>query len=415
MASFFQKNHLKFIERSASISEKPEINLLKKYNITDKIHLIRDQVKRFTSNEKMNNFNFMNSKIEKNNIYMKQKTMNNVISRNNNEFKINYSSLENDNTVYSTLKNSNDSNLILNTISRTDEKKHSFFKPIQTSFKKYTIFSKKVKIDLKKNCIKNVIERNLREKKHITFEKIKEKVLKNYTPNLTSKEISIITEPNDIKNNENDFKNYTNFNSFERNEKLLNTFVSPKRSKKNNLSFLKFKSEKELKTFTSLIKNKNNKRFSIDFSKFQKTNLDDYFFKKEVKKTGKIKAMRELKAISNILTEYEELNIDKGTYSKQNLNRIVELLKLKSFHFNEEEMNNIKEINIDKFDYNTEEGCYVINAISHLGPPPFLKTKFKSSTISKYNDSIGLGFGSYRNKDGKEYRKKIHNLKYKVD
>ena len=64
MASFFQKNHLKFIERSASISEKPEINLLKKYNITDKIHLIRDQVKRFTSNEKMNNFNFMNSKIE---------------------------------------------------------------------------------------------------------------------------------------------------------------------------------------------------------------------------------------------------------------------------------------------------------------------------------------------------------------
>ena len=50
-----------------------------------------------------------------------------------------------------------------------------------------------------------------------------------------------------------------------------------------------------------------------------------------------------------------------------------------------------------------------------MGPPPFLKTKFKSKTIFKYNDSMGFGFGSTRNKNGNIIREKVHTLKYKVE
>ena len=72
--------------------------------------------------------------------------------------------------------------------------------------------------------------------------------------------------------------------------------------------------------------------------------------KKKLKqrKKGKIKAFKELKAISNLMTEYEELNEDKEAYSKQNLNRIVELLQLKEYDYNEFEMNNPKEVKRDK-------------------------------------------------------------------
>ena len=401
MTSFLNKKIIANKGRSSSISFEPKDNLINHLKISDKKYILKNHIKRFTSD---NHVNENQSKIiNYKYLFEKKKT----ISRNNKELKVNNSSFENENTFPSTIKNT-DSNIYL----RSDSKKHSFFKPIHTAYKKYSIFSKKIKIDLKKSCIKNVIERNKMDVRNYTFDEIKKKVLKNYTPELAKNEFSFTTnEQTEVQTIDN------NSNIFLRNEKSLNTYASPTQNRRNNY-IVKFKSNRELinlKKLGNKVLNTNKIRYSIDPTKFPVINLDEYYFKKEVRKKGKIKAFKELKAISNLMTEYEELNEDKGAYSKQNLNRIVDLLQLKEYDYNEFEMNNPKEVKRDKITPETEEGCYILTAISRLGPPPFLKTKFKSKTISKYNDSMGFGFGSTRNKNDKVIKEKVHKLKYKVE
>ena len=401
MTSFLNKKIIANKGRSSSISFEPKDNLINHLKMSDKKYILKNHIKRFTSD---NHVNENQSKIiNYKYLFEKKKT----ISRNNKELKVNNSSFENENTFPSTIKNT-DSNIYL----RSDSKKHSFFKPIYTTYKKYSIFSKKIKIDLKKSCIKNVIERNKMDVRNYTFDEIKKKVLKNYTPNLAKNELSITTnEQTEVQTIDN------NSNIFLRNEKSLNTYASPTQNRRKNFD-IKFKSNRELinlKKIGNTLLNTNKIRYSIDLEKFPSINLENYYFKKETRKKGKIKALKELKAISNLLTEYEELNKDKGAYSQQNLNRIIDLLKLKEFDFNEFEMNNPKEVKRDKITPETEEGCYILTAISRIGPPPFLKTKFKSKTISKYNDSMGFGFGSTRNKNDKVIKEKVHKLKYKVE
>jgi hypothetical protein len=401
MTSSLNKNIFLNKERSISLSYAPKESLLNSFKMSDKKYILKNnEIKRYTSDNKINKNE--NIKISYKKLFEKKKS----ISRNNKDFKFHNSSMENENTFPSTIKN-NDSNFYLH----SDSKKHTFFQPIQTTYKKYSIFSKKIKIDLKKSCIKNVIERNKMDMKNYTFDEIKKKVLKNYTPELAKNEFSVNTnEPTDVQTIDN------NNNTFYRNEKSLNTYASPTQNRRNY--DLKFKSNKEiinLKKIGKKIIYTNKKRYSIDLTKFPIINLDEYYFRKEVRKKGKLKANKELKAISNLMTEYEELNEDKGSYSKKNLNRIVDLLRLKEFEFNEFEMNNPKDVKRDKITPETEEGCYILTAISRLGPPPFLKTKFKSKTIFKYNDSMGFGFGSTRNKNGNIIREKVHTLKYKVE
>ena len=401
MNSFLNKNIFINKERSISISFDPKQNSLNNLKMSEKKNMLRNHIKRYTSDSTVNNN--LSNKLSYKKLFEKKKTF----SRNNEELKINNSSFENENTFPSTIKN-NDSNIYL----RSDSKKHSFFKPTHKIYKKYSIFSKKIKIDLKKASIKKVIERNKMDVKNDTFDEIKKKVLKNYTPNLVKNELSITTnEPTEIQSIDN-----IN-NTFYRKEKSLNTYASPTQNRRKNFD-IKFKSNRELITLKKIgntLVNANKIRYSIDYEKFPSINLENYFFKKEARKKGKIKALKELKAISNLLTEYEELNKDKYAYSQQNLNRIIDLLKLKEFDFNEFEMNNPKEVKRDKITPETEEGCYILTAISRIGPPPFLKTKFKSKTISKYNDSMGFGFGSTRNKNNNVIREKVHTLKYKVE
>ena len=401
MTSFLNKNIFINKDRSISISFDPKDNLLNNLKMSEKKNTLRNHIKRYTSDNTVNQN--QSNKLSYKKLFEKKKTL----SRNNEELKLNNSSFENEITFPSTIKN-NDSNIYL----RSDSKKHSFFKPTYKIYKKYSIFSKKIKIDLKKGCIKKVIERNKMDRNNYTFDEIKKKVLKNYTPNLAKNELSITTnEPTEVQSIDN-----IN-NTFYRKEKSLNTYASPTQNRRKNFD-IKFKSNRELITLKKIgntLVNANKIRYSIDYEKFPSINLENYFFKKEARKKGKIKALKELKAISNLLTEYEELNKDKGAYSQQNLNRIIDLLKLKEFDFNEFEMNNPKEVKRDKITPETEEGCYILTAISRIGPPPFLKTKFKSKTISKYNDSMGFGFGSTRNKNNNVIREKVHTLKYKVE
>ena len=265
---------------------------------------------------------------------------------------------------------------------------HTYFKQPEIKFLKPKKINP-IKIILKKNCIENVIERNKMDShRNKTLDEIKKDIIDNYKNHHSQFQTSFITENND---------NYS-----------------------NEYFFLKKHSENipSIKLKNSIITNKE-KRFNSDLLEnnllnnvFTKDNLpsikEKLFNKKQLKKIGEEKANKILKAIRNMsCKEYEILDKSKETINRNNLNRIIELMsiiKLKKYDIE----NEFGELS---YNPNSYEGNYVTKLIYNLGPLRLIKQNFKNTTIQKFNNSKGTGFGVPRYHE--DIKENVKHLKYK--
>ena len=306
----------------------------------------------------------------------------------------------NDKNNNSTIPSSRLNNESINSLYKTDDKTHVFFKD---KYPKTNVikskFKNKIKISLKKNSIERVIERNkmtgcLNTK---NFEQLKQKILSR-------------------KNNQRKSHFRVSIKSIKEEaipKKLSHTFnsyLSPVQTR--NSSYLQLESiEKIKKSITPIKENEENffkiKRMSQDEKFVPKNKIENYYFKIKVKELGKQKTQKTLKAIRDIIpSKYEKLKENSENYSIKNLSRVKELVHLKRNNFEESIKKYRARVNPE-----SNEGYFYLKTITQY-KPSFFKKKFKPNTISKYVNYKGFGFGVTRN--GREINEKYDKLRFKT-
>ena len=244
------------------------------------------------------------------------------------------------------------------------------------------------KIELKQDIIKNVIERNKIVFHKTTFNEMSNLIKNRYKTKQNwyyQKEFEHIQNANsDLSNDitENDNNIYYNYNNFNKNE---NNKIGIRKqltfSLNQNTNFLKS---------THFSKNFPIKRL---MSKKEQLPSINYEERKRIIKNAKKKTNKILHAIETLDKEYEEWNINKGTYSSNNLCRVVHLIDIVKYGKTFEDL----EIGTSK----TE----LIKFIKDYNRPRLLKTDFKIQTLEKFKSMKGFGFGSYRS--GEEYKEMV--------
>lgn len=117
--------------------------------------------------------------------------------------------------------------------------------------------------------------------------------------------------------------------------------------------------------------------------------------KNKILENARQKTEKLLFSIENMLNkEYEELNYDKGTYSVNNLCRVINLIGI---------IKHGKTVEEDEFFINKKK---MINFMKNRIHPRLLKIDFRKATVEKFKSMKGLGFGSYRNKND-EYKEMV--------
>ena len=108
-----------------------------------------------------------------------------------------------------------------------------------------------------------------------------------------------------------------------------------------------------------------------------------------------------LELMENLDLEYKEIEHDDVTsevnkLNFENLKRIITLNNIKKYKINSD-MNHLGIIDINKFKAKLRD-CEqnLIKAVHILGPPKYIKSKFKISTIKKYYMHVGSYFGKAR-------------------
>ena len=318
----------------------------------------------------------------------RKKQQNRILTENNNKnFKINKGLLKflytTKNTQIKKLQDSsknitsNETNF--STIYEKDIS-HTFYNSSKSTFSS-PIKNLPIKIIMKKNCIEKVIERNKMDShKNKNFDEISKEINKNNT------KYSLSFSSRKILNN----------NSFSIKEKIP--------SFKLNYSILSLgKKRNYTENFTQ------NKISNIIYQKSKLPLINEKkLIKIKLKKKGEKKANRILKQIRNMIcNEYEDLEIGKQTYNQNNLNRVIELIKITKYNKYEdlEEFDDINENKLKKEKNHSQE------IIHSLGYPRMIKQIFKNTTINRFNNAKGLGFGIPRN--GIEIKEYVSNLKYK--
>jgi hypothetical protein len=87
----------------------------------------------------------------------------------------------------------------------------------------------------------------------------------------------------------------------------------------------------------------------------------------------------------------KEKMINKNYFSHGNLKRIIKLRNILKYKVEDE---NLAVLDINKFKAQTKENeKQAILALQSLGPPSFIKKKFKSSTYEKFKMLSGKYFG----------------------
>jgi hypothetical protein len=310
----------------------------------------------------------------------------------------------NNNTITIDMTKNNSNN---DTISESDyssihkkEMIHVYFKNPEIKFLK-TKKKKPIKIILKRNCIKNVIERNIMDSnRNKTFDKIVKEVNENYKKlNLTSSNFfeennkyNSINKDNDISNDKSSSRNhlYKKYSDMIPSVKFKDVVLinDEKRFKSELISQKKINNLNRLKSLPSIKERK--------------------IYKIQAKKIGEEKANKTLKAIQEMKSpEYENLDYKNYSINQKNLNRTIELMNIIKYN----KYDFINDFNDDNKKYSkSNEKNYVIKLINNLGPPRLFKTCFKNKTIEKFNNTKGTGFGISRN--GEDIKELVRKLKY---
>ncbi len=110
----------------------------------------------------------------------------------------------------------------------------------------------------------------------------------------------------------------------------------------------------------------------------------------------KVKARKLSDLIQNVSGHYEEQDSDDFIYThynRNNLNRVIRVRNiLKNGHDKEIENIGINEIQILKNE-RAEADKYFLATLKSVGPPSFMKTKFRLKTMETYKNVSGRYFG----------------------
>ena len=261
---------------------------------------------------------------------------------------------------------------------RENEKKIHFQRKKQN---KLSIKNNK-KIELKQDSVNNVIERNKIVFHKMTFNEMSNMIKSRYKTKQNwyfQKEFEDIQNPNsDLSKEINKYNIYNKYNDFNDNQ--------------NNKIGIRKQLTFSLNTNTNFSKTKN---FPIKrlLSKKEYLPSINYEERKRIIRNAKNKTKKILHAIETLDKEYEEWNIYKGTYSSNNLCRVVHLIDIikygKTF---EDEKFGTSKFQLKKY-------------IKDFNRPRLLKTDFKLQTLEKFKSMKGFGFGTYRN--GEEFKEMV--------
>ena len=116
---------------------------------------------------------------------------------------------------------------------------------------------------------------------------------------------------------------------------------------------------------------------------------NSYKVYRECVKKGTKKANKIAGTIMNIIGEYEDPMQDQNGFSINNLNRVILLKKIQKGHFDE---GTFDSVNTRRGKKQTREQTTA--TLTKLGPPNFLKSNFKASTIIKFKQNTGIFMGS---------------------
>ena len=327
--------------------------------------------------------------LEKN--LFRKKQQNVILTENNKKnFKINKGLL---NFLYSKnnteIKQLQDSSKNLTTLSNETnfstiyekDMTHTFYRAPEI---KYFSSVKKIPIKVvsKKNCIEKVIERNKMDShKSKNFDEISKEINNNkskYSLSFSNRKMS----------NNNSFNIKEKIPSFKLNYNILSCEI--KRSNTENFTQNNLNNILDPKYKLPLIKEKELNKIKL-------------------KKKGERKANRMLQAIRNMICdEYEDFEFDKETYNKNNLNRVIELIKITKYN-KYKGFEEFDDLNDDKKRRKEKNRSQEI--IHSLGYPKMIKQIFKNTTIKRFYNAKGFGFGIPRN--GIEIKEYAGNLKYK--
>jgi hypothetical protein len=116
---------------------------------------------------------------------------------------------------------------------------------------------------------------------------------------------------------------------------------------------------------------------------------ESYKMYKECAKKGTKKANKIAGTIMDIIGEYEEPNEDQNGFSVNNLNRVIILKQIQKGFFGGELLNKLNNKKLRKFNEDKK-----LLTLSRLGPPKYLKNRFKLNTIFKFKQKTGLFMGT---------------------
>lgn len=134
-------------------------------------------------------------------------------------------------------------------------------------------------------------------------------------------------------------------------------------------------------------------------SNISEEQLDNYIqmhkeFKVKEKKKAFERSRNMVQMIENLAhSDYEKMKPKKNLINLHNLNRVIRLRNIVK-HKNDPVDDNFEFRKIEKFKENARiDNNKVIKALDKLGPPSFLKTKFKNETIRTFKVINGKYFG----------------------
>ena len=266
---------------------------------------------------------------------------------------------------------------------RENDKKIHFQRKKQN---KFSIKNNK-KIELKQDIVNNVIERNKIVFHKMSFNEMSNMIKNNYKTKQNwyyQKEFEDIQNPKSnlskdiIKNDYDIYNNYNNYNNF-------NDDQNNKIGIRKQLTF-------SLNSNSNFLKSKNYPIKKL-LSKKEYLPSINYEEKKKIIRNAKKKTQKVLHAIETLDKEYEEWNIYKGTYSSNNLCRVIHLIDIIKYGKTFED----EEFGTSKFQ--------LMKYIKDFNRPRLLKTDFKVKTLEKFKSMKGLGFGTYRY--GEEFKEMV--------
>jgi hypothetical protein len=116
---------------------------------------------------------------------------------------------------------------------------------------------------------------------------------------------------------------------------------------------------------------------------------DSYHKETNIERKAKIKANKIADSIGNIASEYDFSNKDREGFSENNLNRVIILKQIQKGFFGGELLNKLNNKKLRKFNEDKK-----LLTLSRLGPPKYLKNRFKLNTIFKFKQKTGLFMGT---------------------